>query len=114
MKIVITLKVVSNKKYTHEYDESALDKIFDENGHYQETPKYPSHWLESNEFNKILLQELEKLPEAQKMAFYLKEIQGEKTEDICKILEITNTNLGVLIYRAKANLRVALEKELNP
>jgi RNA polymerase sigma-70 factor (ECF subfamily) len=103
----------SNKKYTHEYDESTLDKIFDENGHYQETPKDPSHWLESNEFNKILLQELEKLPEAQKMAFYLKEIQGEKTEDICKILEITNTNLGVLIYRAKANLRVALEKELN-
>lgn len=45
------------------------------------------------------------------MAFYLKEIQGEDTESICKMMGISNTNLAVLIYRAKNNLRISLEKE---
>jgi RNA polymerase sigma-70 factor (ECF subfamily) len=103
----------SNKKYTHDYDDAALDKLFDEDGHYRERPKDPSHWLLNKEFNQVLKKEIDKLPELQRMAFYLKEIQGETTEDICNILKITSTNLGVLIYRAKAHLRLALEKELN-
>ena len=39
--------------------------------------------------------------------------QGEKTEDICNILEVSSTNLGVLIYRAKNNLRIALTNRLS-
>jgi RNA polymerase sigma-70 factor (ECF subfamily) len=102
----------SNKKYTHD-DEVLLDNIFDDDGAYITSPLDPSMWTQSNEFIHILDDELAKLPEAQRMAFYLKEIQGESTEDICNILSISNTNLGVLIYRAKNQLRIRMEKRLN-
>lgn len=102
----------SNKKYTLEQDEN-LEKLFTEDGNYLKAPQNPEIWSQSQEFTRILQEELDKLPEKQRMAFYLKEIQGEKTEDICNILDITHTNLGVLLYRAKNALRIRLEKRLN-
>jgi RNA polymerase sigma-70 factor (ECF subfamily) len=102
-----------NKKYTGDYDESALEKIFTKEGSYDSPPKSPENWMQSNEFFIILGEELKKLPENQRVAFTLKEIEGESTQDICNILGVSNTNLGVLIYRAKNNLRLALEKSLN-
>ena len=102
-----------NKKYTHDYDESALDSLFDDEGGYNTPPKDPHSWLDSKETSLILKEEIDKLPEKQRMAFTLKEIQGEKTEDICNILKVSNTNLGVLIYRAKNNLRIALTNRLS-
>lgn len=102
----------SNKKYTHDFEDS-MDQIFDEHGQYKSPPLDPSTWSENQEFNKILMEELEKLPENQRLAFYLKEVQGENTQDICKILDVSSTNLGVLIYRAKNSLRKKLEKRLN-
>lgn len=101
----------SNKKYTHDYDDSKIEKIFNEDGTYKELPIEPDEWINNQDFHKILSQELEKLTENQRMAFYLKEIQGEDTESICKMMGISNTNLGVLIYRAKNNFKISLEKE---
>ncbi len=43
------------------------------------------------------------------MAFVLREVEGLSTEEICKILEVSRTNLGVLIYRARNRLRECLE-----
>lgn len=102
----------SNKKYTHDFEES-FDQLFDEYGYYQQAPLDPSSWSENQEFHKILKEELENLPENQRLAFYLKEIIGESTHDICNIMAVTSTNLGVLIYRAKNTLRRRLEKRLN-
>jgi RNA polymerase sigma-70 factor (ECF subfamily) len=102
-----------NKKYTADYDESALEKVFNKEGSYESSPLNPDRWMESNEFFEILNDELIKLPENQRIAFTLKEIEGESTQDICNILSVSSTNLGVLIYRAKNNLRLALEKSLN-
>ena len=34
---------------------------------------------------------------------------GRATEEICKILEVTRTNFGVLLYRARNRLRECLE-----
>ena len=71
----------------------------------------PDIWLQSSQFLDLLEKELQLLPENQRLAFTLKEVLGEKTEDICKILDITNTHLGVLIYRAKNQLRIRIEKQ---
>lgn len=97
-----------NKKYTADYDESALDNLFSEDGKYK-TPLEPHSWLDNKETGAILNDEIAKLPDNQRTAFIMKEIEGESSAEICKILNITSTNLGVLIYRAKNNLRVALK-----
>lgn len=103
----------SNKKYTHDYyDESALDRVFNEEGYFAKSPGDPIYWIQNQELAKILNEEIEKLPENQKLAFSLKFIEGETTEDICNILEISVTNLGVLIYRAKNMLRVKIQQRL--
>lgn len=102
----------SNKKYTQDgEDDSHLESIFSENGNYFNTPLNPEKWSESKQFVQFIQETLEELPFNQSMAFQLKEIQGEETEDICKILEVSNTNLGVLLYRAKRNLRALVEKK---
>ncbi len=45
----------------------------------------------------------------QRMAFVLREVEGMDTQEICKILEVTRTNLGVLLHRVRNRLRECLE-----
>jgi RNA polymerase sigma-70 factor, ECF subfamily len=45
----------------------------------------------------------------QRMAFSLREIDGEDNDSICNILGVSATNLRVLIYRGKNRLRKCLE-----
>jgi RNA polymerase sigma-70 factor (ECF subfamily) len=52
---------------------------------------------------------LEEVPTPQRMAFVLREVEGLVSEEICKILDVTRTNLGVLIFRARNRLRECLE-----
>jgi RNA polymerase sigma-70 factor (ECF subfamily) len=52
---------------------------------------------------------LDRVPTNQRMAFVLREMEGMRTEEICKILEVTRTNLGVLLYRVRNHLRECLE-----
>jgi RNA polymerase sigma-70 factor (ECF subfamily) len=53
---------------------------------------------------------LDEVPERQRMAFLLREVDGLSTEEICNVLEVTDTNLGVLLFRVRNRLRECLEK----
>lgn len=102
----------SNKKYTTEFEDFELEKIFNEAGGHINQPKSPDAWVENQQLGALIDECLESLPENQRLAFVLKEVQGESTEEICNIMGISVTNLGVLIYRAKNKLRLQLEKKL--
>ena len=52
---------------------------------------------------------LDRVPTNQRMAFVLREVEGMDTQEICKILEVTSTNLGVLLHRVRNRLRECLE-----
>lgn len=52
---------------------------------------------------------LDRLPLNQKMAFTLKEVEDETTESICQLLDLTVSNLGVLLFRARNQLRECIE-----
>ena len=47
----------------------------------------------------------------QRAAFQMKVVEDRETEDVCKILGVTPTNLGVLLFRARNKLRECLEKK---
>lgn len=100
----------SNKKYTDDYQEYEIDQMFLEDGSHKSTPQDPSNWVQSHQTLELIQHAIENLPVNQRLAFTLKEVEGESTEDICNILGVSSTNLGVLIYRAKNNLRIALEE----
>ena len=51
-----------------------------------------------------------KLPEKYAIAFRMKTILEHETEDICNELNITSSNLWVLLHRARTQLRGCMEK----
>lgn len=103
----------SNKKYTEDHSDEYIESLFNKDGSYREAPQDPENWVQNNEFIELLDKILETLPEKQKLAFRLKEIDGESSQEICKILDISITNLGVLLYRAKNNIRKKLELQMS-
>ncbi len=77
----------------------------------------PNQWgrtfetsVESDEFNNILRTCLTKLPEKTAAAFVMKNMEGLETEEICKELNITQSNYWVMMHRAKLALRDCMEK----
>ena len=93
---------------TDEIDE-LVDRRFDERGHWVSPPAGIEEVLESAEIREAIDGCLEGVPLLQRAAFVLREVEGLVSEEICKILEVTRTNLGVLIYRARNRLRECLE-----
>jgi RNA polymerase sigma-70 factor (ECF subfamily) len=52
------------------------------------------------------------LPEAQRAVITLRDVEGLEAEEICNVLGITVTNQRVLLHRARAKVRRALEARL--
>lgn len=77
------------------------------------TPRYwntnTEQSIESKEFFQIFEKCLSKLQGKGAMAFKMKYIDQEKSDDICKALEITSSNYWVLIHRAKLQLKECLD-----
>jgi RNA polymerase sigma-70 factor (ECF subfamily) len=90
-----------------------LDDLFDQNGHWKIEPAKwnadPQKLYDQKEFIKLLHKCLSELPGRQASAFILREIVGENTQEICKILDISTTNSWVLLHRARMYLRGCLE-----
>ncbi|MCB0459542.1 MAG: sigma-70 family RNA polymerase sigma factor [Flavobacteriaceae bacterium] len=65
--------------------------------------------IENDELKKVLEACIENLPDKQKMVFLMKQVQHYETDEICKELDITPSNLWVIIHRARHQLRKCLE-----
>lgn len=92
--------------------EELVDSHFDERGRWRSPPLDPERFLQATQTMKLIEDCLDGLPLAQRMAFCLREIDDHGTSDICKILDVTVTNLGVILFRAKARLRECIEHKV--
>ena len=66
--------------------------------------------LENSELGDAIHHCIDKLPQKQAQVFKMKTILGYDTETICNDLDITASNLWVIIYRARTSLADCLEK----
>ncbi len=66
--------------------------------------------LENTELQDQINSCIDQLPEKYAIVFRMKTIQEIDTEIICKELEITSSNLWVIIHRARMQLRKCLEE----
>jgi RNA polymerase sigma-70 factor (ECF subfamily) len=90
-----------------------FDALFDDSGHWGNPPAdwgNPESDLERREFRDILDFCLEKLPANTARVFMMREVMGFESDEICKELAITPTNLWVIMYRARMSLRECLEQ----
>lgn len=95
-------------------DESdGLDALaFKQDGHFQSAPSdwgNPEQDLNSIQFFTVLEACTEKLPAMQGRVFLMREWLELSSEDICKELQLTQTNLYVQLHRARLRLRECLE-----
>lgn len=91
--------------------EEIMESKFDTHGNWRQPPADVERQLYSQEAGKIIQECLEGIPRAQRIAFYLREVEEMKTPEICKKLGVTSTNLGVLLFRARNRLRECVEKK---
>lgn len=84
------------------------------NGKWKEEPSQwhgdPETLCQNEQFIQILKTCAEHLPAKQKLVFDMREFQGLDSDEICKVCEITPTNLHVLLHRARLGLRHCLDK----
>ncbi|RSK42050.1 sigma-70 family RNA polymerase sigma factor [Mangrovimonas spongiae] len=66
--------------------------------------------LENDELGDAIFKCLDKLPEKQASVFRMKTIEGLDTETICNELNITASNLWVIIHRARNAMADCMEK----
>lgn len=98
------------KKWQPEEDLSQfLDDQFTESGMWKIRPEDPSDIFHKKEISDLINKCMEGLSDSQREAFTLKEIENESTDEICKILNINISNLGVLVFRAKDKLKKCLK-----
>lgn len=95
-------------------DDPLDDRLFDSSGRWRTGLKSwqsrPDELLEQKEFMDTLRSCMEKLPKQAGLAFNLKEMDNQPSEEICKVLNVTSTNLWVLLHRARIRLQECLER----
>jgi len=53
--------------------------------------------------------EIDRLPEVQRMVITLRDVQGLSSDEVCDLLDLTPGNQRVILHRARAKVRAALE-----
>jgi RNA polymerase sigma-70 factor, ECF subfamily len=88
--------------------------------------RFPGHWavppaswagipeerLLSAETMDVVRRTIGLLPPAQKTVLTLRDVEGFSAEEVCNALDLTETNGRVLLHRARAKVRAALEEYL--
>jgi RNA polymerase sigma-70 factor (ECF subfamily) len=59
----------------------------------------------------VLLSAIDRLPEGQRQVVTLRDVDGLTSSQTCDVLGISETNQRVLLHRARARLRTAVESE---
>ena len=88
------------------------DLPMNERGHFASPPAdwgNPEQELRQRQFIEVLELCADKLPPAQGRAFMMREWLELSSEEICKELGVSPTNLYVLLHRARLRLRECLE-----
>jgi RNA polymerase sigma-70 factor (ECF subfamily) len=88
-------------------------EYFDKAGHWKDKlvnwNANPETLVENAEFRKVLQDCLKELSKIMARAFVMREMEGISSEEICKLLDISQTNLWVRLHRARLQLRRCLE-----
>jgi RNA polymerase sigma-70 factor (ECF subfamily) len=88
--------------------------------------RFPGHWavppaswagipddrLLATETMDVVRREIERLPPSQRAVLELRDIEGLSADEVCNALDLTETNGRVLLHRARAKVRAALEEYL--
>ncbi len=94
-------------------DGNWVDSLFDRTGHWKADPRFlgtqPGDAMEKAEFWAAVRDCIGKLPQRQADVFVLRTLDRTESDEICKELEISSSNLWVLLHRARLQLAKCLQ-----
>lgn len=93
-------------------EESFNQSFFDRLDHWKQPPaswNNPQAALQEKEFQHVLHTCISNLPNYMADAFILRVMDGLSTEEVCNILNISSTNLAVILHRARIRLQQCLQ-----
>ncbi len=112
-KLLDHLRKAGRERASDTLDERLEDEFFDDRGRWKIRPAKwtvdPHEALKQDDFRAVFEKCLEEAPERLAQVFALREIDELESDEICKILEVTSTNLWVMLHRARLKLRHCLE-----
>jgi RNA polymerase sigma-70 factor (ECF subfamily) len=88
--------------------------------------EYPGRWVSnptpwsaapdtaavSAETRDLIADTISGLPDGQRIVITLRDVEGWDSAEVCSVLELSETNQRVLLHRARAKVRAALERYL--
>ncbi len=91
------------------------EQRFQADGHWD---KPPADWagetaeslLQIEQLQECINKSIQNLPDMQKAVFELRDIELLNLDEVCNILDITNSNARVLLHRARLNLMGVIDK----
>jgi len=108
-KLSETWRAVKRENQADDIDD-VMENRFAPDGTWARPPRAADQATLDAEIRTHLAACLDEVPQRQRVAFLLREVDGFSTEEICNVLEVTDTNLGVLLFRVRNRLRECLEK----
>jgi RNA polymerase sigma-70 factor, ECF subfamily len=115
-KIIDVLRKRGREVHIEPLDEQsiddALDALFLADGHWQEPPpawQHPERALEQSQFFEVLQCCVSRLPPRIGRVFMMREWLERETDEICQELGITANHCGVMLHRARLQLRECLD-----
>jgi len=74
--------------------------------------RFPEPWekLEAAEMRGVIAAAIEQLAPAQRLVISLRDVEGWPPEEVCNVLELSESNQRVLLHRARSKVRAALER----
>ena len=97
-------------------DAPSVDPQRFENGGWSDPPAswalLPESRLVSAETRALIAHAIDALPNAQRVVISLRDVEGWPSEEVCNVLEISESNQRVLLHRARSKVRAELEAYL--
>lgn len=90
--------------------DEVMETRFKTSGHWQAPPRATDQAAYEREVREHLADCLDGLTTDQRTAFTLREVEEMDSAEICDALDISRSNLGVLLFRGRNLLRECLEK----
>ena len=89
--------------------DEVVESRFDDRGRWIRPPRGPDRGADRVQVRAWISECADQLPERRRLAFVLKDVEDLPTDEVCRILEVSANNLGVLLFRARNGLRECLE-----
>lgn len=116
-KIIDYYRKAATQKEQNIDNETAINSLFDDKNHWNSTINFSleeeENLLDNTEFIETLNNCINKLPSNWRIAIESKYQNDIKAQDICKDLNITQSNYWQIIHRAKLQLKICIEKNWN-